>query len=1041
MKCPACQAENPADQSYCGACGARLPAVAPQDEFSPTTSAREPGEPTTGTTLADRYQIIEELGHGGMGRVYKVFDTQVKERIALKLLKPELAADRDTIERFSRELKLARRITHRNVCRLYDLGRSGTTTYLTMEYVEGEDLRRLMRKVGVFGAGQMVRIARQLCDGLAEAHRLGIVHRDLKPQNVMVDDDGNAKIMDFGIARLVRGKAITGAGVIIGTPQYMSPEQVEGQEADPRSDIYSLGVILFEMATGRVPFDGDQPLAVAHKQKYEAPTDPRTLNAQLTPALGGLILKCLAKDKAARCQSADEVRAELDKVALGLPTTEQVVAKRHTTSTQLTIPLGPRPLLAAAAVLIVVLAGLFAWRLWLPKVPVSPKTGKPTIAVTWFDNQSDRADLDRVLVSLLTTNLSRDEALEVISTQRMFDILKQIGKADAKTIDRSIATDVATRAGAGTMVTGSVIKLGEQVRITAELVNVANGGIVATLKEDGKRIDDVIPMVDRLTEQIRQRLGVSQAAQALKVADVSTASLEAYEHFQKGQDFLQRWSFSSAEKELEQAVAIDSTFAGAWVALAQARVGFAYVFDPFADVSSGTTAITEARKHVARATERERLGIELVQATLERDSARVLAHAEDLVARFPDDRWGNLFLIFARGAEGDAKGATAAAERYLELNPTDANTYNELAYSQARVGDFAAAISSVKKYVSLHPDVANALDSAWEIHVWAGLFDEALAYADKYRQLRPKSANPGHYRVITFLMRDEPARARQEIAADAVLSPLSKTTYLGASYLVEGRYREAEAAFREAVAAAEDALRKAGPAAVAGIGDLRDAHFGVGQMLTVEGRTREAIREFEAGEEISAKEATTRVDPYAVLSRYLMGAAEVRSGNYTVALAKADEIRELVRRHGLTAPLLDYREFLLAEVAAARRDAQVLGAALDRVSGVHRQTSPIYWRLAAVRSTLRGDIESAERVYEAFRPRIELTRYGQGKPFIFFHVRSRLGYTLGRLYKQQGDTAKAREQYSRFLTLMNRADAGLTEVEDAKKRLAALGGR
>jgi len=263
MMCPSCRAENSSDQSYCGVCGTRLQTGSRDADSAPTTYAGDSAELKTGTTFANRYQVIEELGRGGMGRVYKVLDTEIGERIALKLLKPELSADRDTLERFSTELKLARRITHRNVCRLYDLGRSGSLSYLTMEYVAGEDLRRLMRKVGIFGAGHVVRVARQICEGLAEAHRLGIVHRDLKPQNVMVDEDGNAKIMDFGIARLVRGKGITGAGVVVGTPQYMSPEQVDGQEVDQRSDIYSLGVILYEMATGRVPFDEDAQPATA----------------------------------------------------------------------------------------------------------------------------------------------------------------------------------------------------------------------------------------------------------------------------------------------------------------------------------------------------------------------------------------------------------------------------------------------------------------------------------------------------------------------------------------------------------------------------------------------------------------------------------------------------------------------------------------------------------------------------------------------------------------------------------------------------------
>jgi serine/threonine-protein kinase len=248
MKCPKCNSENPADTKFCGECTAPLH---PSEEIpaSPTKTLETPTEEfTRGTTFANRYEIIEELGKGGMGKVYRVEDKKIKEEVALKLIKPEIASDRKTIERFSNELRMARKIRHKNVCGMYDLGEEKGTHYITMEYVPGEDLKSFIRRSGQLAIGTTIRSAKQVCDGLAEAHRLGTVHRDLKPQNIMIDKDGNARIMDFGIARSLKGKGITGAGVMIGTPEYMSPEQVEGKEVDQKSDIYSLGIILYEMA-------------------------------------------------------------------------------------------------------------------------------------------------------------------------------------------------------------------------------------------------------------------------------------------------------------------------------------------------------------------------------------------------------------------------------------------------------------------------------------------------------------------------------------------------------------------------------------------------------------------------------------------------------------------------------------------------------------------------------------------------------------------------------------------------------------------------
>jgi serine/threonine protein kinase len=305
-------------------------------------------------------KFIEELGKGGMGAVYRVEDTKIGQDIALKLIKPEIASNKKTIERFRNELKTTRMISHRNVCRMFDLGDAEGTYFITMEYIQGEDLRSFIRRARRLDAGTVIAVAKQVCEGLAEAHRLGVVHRDLKSSNIMIDKEGNARIMDFGIARSLEAKGITGAGVMIGTPEFMSPEQVEGKEVDQRSDIYSLGVILYEMVTGSVPFKGDTPFVIGMKYKGEMPQDPKELNTQISDDLNRVILRCLEKDKDKRYQSAEELSSELKKIEEGIPSTERIIPKRKpATSKEITVTFGlKRTLMPVLIVIAVAIVGI-----------------------------------------------------------------------------------------------------------------------------------------------------------------------------------------------------------------------------------------------------------------------------------------------------------------------------------------------------------------------------------------------------------------------------------------------------------------------------------------------------------------------------------------------------------------------------------------------------------------------------------------------------------------------------------------------------------
>jgi len=367
--CPKCQTVNPDDSKFCKECATPL---TPSDvlEVSVTRTLETPPDLLTrGTLFAGRYEIIEALGAGGMGRVYRVEDKKVGQEIALKLIRPEIASNKRSLERFRQELKTARMISHRNVCRMFDLGEDMGTYFITMEYVPGEDLRSFLRRSKHLSLATAVDIGKQICEGLAEAHRLGIVHRDLKPSNIMVDREGNARIMDFGIARLLSAKGITGAGVAVGTPEYMSPEQVEGEEADGRADIYSVGIILYEMVTGRVPFEADTAYAVGYKHKNERPVSPMALNPQIPDDLGALILKCLEKAPEERPQSAEELRSEFERIEKGLPTTVETrpaLKRRTLTSKEITIKFTARKLIIPGLAVVALLAAVILAVIFLP---------------------------------------------------------------------------------------------------------------------------------------------------------------------------------------------------------------------------------------------------------------------------------------------------------------------------------------------------------------------------------------------------------------------------------------------------------------------------------------------------------------------------------------------------------------------------------------------------------------------------------------------------------------------------------------------------
>ncbi len=1028
-ECPKCHTENPPESKYCKECASALLTRDEMDVIHTRTVETPIQELTTGITFAGRYQIIEELGKGGMGKVYKVLDTKIDEKIALKLIKPEISSDKNIIERFSNELKLARQIGHRNVARMYHLEEDRGTHYITMEFIPGEDLKSMIRMSGQMGIGTAVNIARQICDGLAEAHRLGVIHRDLKPSNIMIDKEGSARIMDFGIARSLKAKGLTGPGIMIGTPEYMSPEQVEAKEVDQRADIYSLGIILYEMLTGRVPFQADTPFAVGIKQKSEKPEDPRQFNPRISEDLSALILRCLAKDKSERYQSTEAVRSAIDGIEEGMPTTQLKEPKGvPLTSKEITVSLSVKKLLVPALIVAaLVVIALIGWKFLGPKAAAPEAGGKPSLAVLYFKNSTGDAELDQwrtALTELVTSDLHQSKYMRVLTGIKVYDILEDLNQLEAQNYSTDTLMEVASRGGVNHILTGSYTRGGDVYRMNITLHDAATAEVVASERFEGTGDESFFSMVDELTPWIKRQFNLTRSEIAgdidRHVSEITTAHPEALKFYVEGRKLHLNAENRASIAAMEKAVAIDPEFAMAYRSMA---------------MSYGNLRLHNERGEYIR---------------------KAMALAE----RLPDRERLQIQGDYYTETEETYDRAVEAFEKLVELYPDALNAYNNLGIIYDRLAEIHKAIHWYEESIKYGDSSVTVYTNLSAVYRRADMYDKAEELLRSY--LRDYSEDPLIYLDLSLQFRNmgDPDRAQEELDKAFLLDPslFEIIARRGDILQQRGDLDGAETEYRKLLERKEPIARIFG---FFGVVFLHYQRGQYGNVLTELNGLWEFIRGFNQPRWISRGHRETSYLYYR--TRRSQEAIKEADSAYTAA-AQVNYSPSM--QQALFLKCLAYTQ--MDALAEAEKTAGELKALID--SGRNRKAIQLFYHASGEIELQKGN---QDRAIELFQQSISLLEYGpldypafsleplaralyvsgdlENAQKEYERISSLISgivfagdiyaisfYMLGKICEQQGQTEQAIEYYDRFLELWKDADPGLVEADDARARIAAL---
>ena len=679
-----------------------------------------------GSLLGNRYEILELLGEGGMGAVYKAADREVDRIVALKVIRPDMASNPEILARFKQELLLSSQVTHRNVIRIYDLGDALGVKFITMEFMEGENLLQIMKHREKLGVSEAVDLMEQVANGLAAAHREGIIHRDLKPANIMRDKSGRVVVMDFGLARTFAGDGMTIAGSMMGTIEYMSPEQAQGTEVRASSDVFAFGLILYELLAGVTPFYAESAIASLVMRTKQRATPLTDVNREIPGPLSNIVSKCLEQNPGSRYQNAGELDEDLR-------AWQGRSGGRKVSATSIRLRMGrarelPWVQIGVTAVAIVTVAVGAAWYSYHKKQAAQSLTHAPvSILVGDFANHTGDPVLDNTLEPMLGVAL---EGASFINSYSRGDAHKQAAKLSkpSDVLDEQSARLVAVNQGVNAVVTGEISLRGNEYSISAMALDSVSGKVLAKAEITAANKQEILSDLPKLAAPIRQALGDTTPASVQFDAvsgGFAAASLEAVHQDALGVDEQFAGKFQEAFNSFQKAAELDPKFARAYT-------GMAAMAQNLGRTGDAVKYMKLAMENVDRMTERERYRNRGLYYLANRDWQNCVQEYTQLVTHYPADRVGQNNLANCYTQLHNAPKALEAARAAVEIVPKGVGQLLNLGFISAFAGDFAESEKDARTALTISPSAAQGFLVVAEALLGQG---EPVKAAEAYHQL------------------------------------------------------------------------------------------------------------------------------------------------------------------------------------------------------------------------------------------------------------------------------------------------------------------